>query len=83
MEVLEVAAPSKVDIQLDFLRPFESHCKTEFTLTPADGTTTVTWTMSGPSSFMTKLMGLAVSMDKMVGKDFDTGLANLKAVAEK
>ncbi|GJI99754.1 potassium-transporting ATPase subunit F [Duganella rhizosphaerae] len=76
-------APAKVDIKLDFLKPFESHCQTEFTLEPKGELTTVSWTMSGPSNFMTKLMGLAVSMDSMIGKDFEAGLANMKAVAEK
>ena len=83
MEITGMAQPTKVDIKLDFLKPFESHCLTEFTLEPKGDLTTVTWTMSGPSNFMTKLMGLAVSMDKMIGKDFETGLANMKAVAEK
>jgi hypothetical protein len=72
MEITGLAQPTKVDIKLDFLKPFESHCLTEFALEP-----------KGPSNFMTKLMGLAVSMDKMIGKDFETGLANMKAVAEK
>ncbi|RFP18557.1 MULTISPECIES: SRPBCC family protein [unclassified Duganella] len=76
-------APAKVDIKLDFLKPFESHCQTEFALETKGELTTVSWTMSGPSDFMTKLMGLAVSMDTMIGKDFETGLANMKAVAEK
>ncbi|MBV6324743.1 SRPBCC family protein [Duganella violaceipulchra] len=76
-------APAKVDIKLDFLKPFESHCQTEFALEPKGELTTVSWTMSGPSDFMTKLMGLVVSMDRMIGKDFETGLANMKAVAEK
>jgi hypothetical protein len=83
MEITGLAQPTKVDIKLDFLKPFESHCLTEFVLEPKGDLTTVTWTMSGPSNFMTKLMGLAVSMDKMIGKDFETGLANMKAVAEK
>ncbi|CAN7629237.1 MULTISPECIES: SRPBCC family protein [Duganella] len=83
MEITGLAQPTKVDIKLDFLKPFESHCLTEFALEPKGELTTVTWTMSGPSNFMTKLMGLAVSMDKMIGKDFETGLANMKAVAEK
>ncbi len=76
-------APTKVDIKLDFLKPFESHCQTEFALETKGELTTVSWTMSGPSDFMTKLMGLAVSMDSMIGKDFEAGLANMKAVAEK
>lgn len=83
MEIVGVTPPNKVDIKLDFLKPFESHCQTVFALDGKGDTTTVSWTMSGPSDFMTKLMGLVASMDSMVGKDFETGLANLKAVAEK
>ncbi|HKO55800.1 MAG TPA: SRPBCC family protein [Thermoanaerobaculia bacterium] len=83
MELTDSAAPSKVDIKLDFLRPFEAHNITEFTLQPSGGATTVTWRMHGPQPFFAKLMSIFFSMDKMVGKDFETGLANLKAVAEK
>ena len=84
MEIKEATAPSKIVIQLDFLRPFEAHNITDFTLAPrADATTEVTWLMRGPANFMTKLMGLFTSMDKMVGKDFEAGLANLKAAVEK
>jgi hypothetical protein len=83
MEITSLTQPTNVGIKLDFLRPFESHCVTDFTLAGSGDTTTVTWTMSGPSDFMTKLMGLAVSMDKMIGKDFEAGLASMKAVAEK
>ena len=83
MEILDVAQPTKVDIKLDFLRPFESHCQTVFTLEPKGDNTTVTWTMSGPSAFITKLMGLFASMDSMIGKDFEAGLASMKSAAEK
>ena len=84
MEIKDATAPSKVVIQLDFIRPFEGHNVTDFTLAPrADSTTEVTWLMRGPAPFVTKLMGVFVDMDKMIGKDFETGLANLKAAAEK
>ena len=84
MEIKDATAPAKVVIQLDFIRPFEAHNVTDFTLAPrGDGTTEVNWLMRGPATFVTKLMGIFVSMDKMVGKDFETGLANLKAAAEK
>ena len=49
---------------------------------PTDGGTEVIWTMTGPKTFMTRVMGIFMSMDKMVGKDFDRGLASLKAVVE-
>jgi len=83
MEITELAPASHVGIKLDFLRPFESHCQTDFNLQPNGDGTTVSWTMSGPSNFMTKLMGMFVSMDSMIGKDFERGLASMKAVAEK
>lgn len=83
MEITGVAAPSRVDIKLDFIKPFVSHNTTAFTLQPQGDTTNVTWTMSGPSDFTTKLMGVFVSMDKMIGPDFEKGLAGMKSVAEK
>jgi hypothetical protein len=83
MEIVDSAAPSKVVIKLDFLRPFEAHNVAEFTLDAKGDATTVTWAMHGPAPYMSKLMGVFVSMDKMVGKDFETGLANMKAAAEK
>ena len=77
------AAPDSVSIQLDFIEPFEGHNKTDFLLTPKDGGTEVRWVMFGPSPFISKLMGVFVSMDSMIGKDFEKGLAQLKAAGEK
>lgn len=82
MEILEATAPQRVLIKLDFLSPFEAHNQAEFTLSAAGETTTVRWVMSGPSPYMTKLMGVFFSMDSMVGKDFEAGLASLKARVE-
>ena len=83
MEILDAQPPSKVTIKLDFLKPFEAHNTAEFTLAPRPGGTHVTWAMHGPSAFMGKLMSVFVSMDQIVGKDFETGLANLKTAAER
>jgi uncharacterized protein YndB with AHSA1/START domain len=83
MEITENAAPSKLAIKLDFIKPFKSTNQTVFTLQPQGDGTTVTWTMTGPSEFITKLMGVFVSMDKMIGKDFEKGLTQLQAAAEK
>jgi hypothetical protein len=83
MEIKESTPASKVHIQLDFLQPFESHNQTDFILAPQGNTTEVTWAMYGQADFMTKLMGVFASMDKMVGPDFEKGLANMKTVAEK
>ncbi|MEK8033349.1 SRPBCC family protein [Ideonella sp. DXS29W] len=83
MEIKASESPSKIHIQLDFFDPFESHNLTDFAFTPQGPATEVTWVMHGPASFTTKLMTVFTSMDSMVGPDFERGLANMKAVAEK
>jgi uncharacterized protein YndB with AHSA1/START domain len=83
MEITEAAQPSKVLIKLDFIEPFESHNVAEFTMDGKDGATTVTWAMYGPANFVSKLMGVFFKMDKMIGSDFEAGLANLKSIMEK
>ena len=83
MEIKEAVAPHRITIQLDFLKPFAAHHVAEFTMTPEAGGTTVTWTMDGRQPFLLKVITLFMSMDKMVGKDFERGLANLKALAER
>jgi uncharacterized protein YndB with AHSA1/START domain len=83
MEITDASAPSKIIIKLDFIKPFEGHDTTAYTLEPQGDSTKVTWTMSGPMPFVSKIMCLFVNMDRMIGKDFETGLANLKSLAEK
>ena len=83
MEIAEVVAPSRVTLKLDFVKPFEVHNKVDFTLEPRGGATEVTWAMDGPMPFISKVVTLFVDMDRMVGGDFEAGLANLKAIAEK
>jgi hypothetical protein len=82
MEVTAVA-PDKVSIQFDFIQPFEAHITTDFVLTPKDGGTEVRWLMRGPSPFVSRLMGVFVRLDSMIGKDFERGLAQLKVVSER
>jgi carbon monoxide dehydrogenase subunit G len=82
MEITATSHPSRVTIKLDFIRPFEGHNLAAFTLEPQGGSTNVTWMMDGPSPYVAKLMGVFVNMDNMIGKEFEAGLANLKAVAE-
>ena len=82
MEITDTSAPYKVMIKLDFFRPFEGHNVAEFTLEAKDGATNVTWAMYGPAAYIGKVMGIFFSMDSMIGKDFATGLANLKALCE-
>lgn len=83
METTESVPATKIVIKLDFFKPFEAHNIAEFTLTPKDGGTAVNWAMYGPCPYMAKLMQIFCSMDKMVGGQFERGLANLKAAAEK
>jgi hypothetical protein len=83
MEILESSRPGKLVIKLDFLKPFEAHNNVEFKLEGKGGTTDVTWAMYGPQLFVGKLMTVFFSMDRVVGNDFETGLANLKEIAEK
>ncbi len=82
MEILE-ASPSNVKIALRFVRPFKNDCIATFHLTPQGETTKLRWTMDGPNLFMGKMMSVFMNMDKMIGKDFEAGLAGLKAQAEK
>jgi hypothetical protein len=83
MEIAEAAAPRAVRIKLDFQEPFETHNVVEFTLRPQQEETVVRWAMHGQQPFVGKLAGLFMDMDRMVGRDFEAGLAALKSVAEK
>lgn len=79
---ITAATPAQITLALEFLRPFKAQNTVEFTFTPSEGGTRVTWAMSGPRTFMSKLFGLFMNMEKMIGKDFEAGLASLKAAAE-
>ena len=83
MEITAAQAPGQVDIQLDFLRPFASSNTARFKLTPLAEGTEFVWSMHGPMPYISKLMSVFVSMDNMIGPDFEAGLAKLKTVAEK
>ena len=82
MTLLESRPSDLVRIKLDFIKPFASTCVTEFVFKPEASQTGVTWTMSGRKNFMSKAFCLFMSMDRMVGGDFERGLAKLKSVAE-
>jgi hypothetical protein len=83
IEIVEPVSASKVTMKLDMLEPFEGHNVVEFTLAPRGDATEVTWAMHGPSAFITKLMGIFFNMDRMIGRDFEAGLADLKTAAER
>lgn len=75
--------PSRIALDLDFERPFEAHNKVVFALDSKGLTTDVTWSMEGPTPFFAKVIHVFIDMDKMVGKDFEAGLAAMKSAAEK
>ncbi|WP_374367120.1 SRPBCC family protein [Dongia sp.] len=82
MEILSAEPNRRVSIRLNFLRPFEAENMAEFTLEPMGETTRVTWVMTGPAPLLTKVMDTLFNMDRMIGADFEAGLANLKNIAE-
>jgi uncharacterized protein YndB with AHSA1/START domain len=82
MEIIQVVPEASVAIKLDFFEPWEAHNTAEFTLSDGGSHTDVVWAMYGPANFMSKAMSLVMPMDKLVGKDFEKGLANLKREAE-
>jgi hypothetical protein len=83
MLITDAPAPSKVALDLNMTKPMTAHNKVEFTLVPAGDTTTVTWMMRGEAPYFAKIIHVFFNMDKMVGGDFEAGLAQLKNVAEK
>jgi uncharacterized protein YndB with AHSA1/START domain len=83
MEIVETAPPSRLKLRLDFIEPFEAHNIVEYTLTPQGESTNVSWVLHGPMPYISKVISIFCDMDSMVGKDFEAGLANLKAVVEK
>jgi uncharacterized protein YndB with AHSA1/START domain len=82
MEIVE-SSPRKIVLKLDFLKPFEAHNMGEFVLEPKGDSTSVTWAIYGPSPYMSKVVGTFMNIDDMIGRDFEKGLADLKAAAEK
>jgi uncharacterized protein YndB with AHSA1/START domain len=82
MEILETSPPAKIVIKLDFFKPFEGHNTAEFTILPQGDATDVRWVMHGPAPFMSRLMQVFINLDRMIGKDFEIGLANLKRLTE-
>lgn len=82
LEIVETSAPTRAAITLDMYRPCTGHNLIEFTLRPTGSSTNVTWTMQGHSPFMAKLFGIFFNFDKMIGADFESGLAAMKNAAE-
>jgi carbon monoxide dehydrogenase subunit G len=83
VEITDSAPPLRVSMQLHMIEPMEARNNVEFILEPGGDATRVTWAMHGPVSYFGKIIHLLFNMDQMVGRDFEAGLANLKAVAER
>jgi len=81
MEVVS-STPEAVSIDIVFEKPFPSTSTSTFSLIPSGGSTEVVWAMVGPRPLVMRLLGAVISMEKIVGKDFERGLAQLKARAE-
>jgi hypothetical protein len=83
LEITGQQAGQAVQMKLDFIKPFDAHNQAEFKLTPQpDGGTEVSWAMHGPNTFIGKVLGVFIDMDKMVGKDFEDGLRNLQQLTK-
>ncbi|WP_375458687.1 SRPBCC family protein [uncultured Enterovirga sp.] len=82
IELTDVTAPRRVAMKLDMLKPFEAQNQVEFLLEPVSGGTEVTWVMRGEVPYFAKIIHLFFNMDRMVGGDFEAGLANLRQIAE-
>ncbi len=83
MRIREAKPSSLVLIDLEFTAPFAAKNVAEFRLEPAGDATNVTWAMTGANPFLSKVIGVFMNMDEMIGGAFETGLANLERVAEQ
>jgi hypothetical protein len=82
MTIIDSRPDELIQIRLEFLKPFAATNMAEFSLTPQDGQTAITWAMTGHKNFMFKAVGLFMNMDKMVGGQFEQGLGQLKTLVE-
>lgn len=83
MQILEAQEPNSIRIRLVFLKPFRAVSPTGFTFEPDRGGTRVTWAMTGENKGVAALFAKVMNMDKLVGKDFEKGLANLAKAVEQ
>jgi hypothetical protein len=83
MTITDASEPSRVEIDLVFEKPWKARNHTVFTIEPDGSGSRVAWSMTGKNTLMTKVMGIFRSMDKMLGPDFEKGLARLKATTEQ
>jgi hypothetical protein len=83
LTIVEAAPPSRALMRLDMTAPFEAHNRVEFTLQPEGAATRVTWSMQGNVPLLGKVVHLFLDMDRMVGGEFEKGLASLARIAER
>lgn len=83
MEITQSVPGQRIVMDLQFIKPFANRHVSVYTFTQNGAATTLSWAMDGPTLFVAKVMGIFISMDRMIGKDFEVGLANLKKLAEK
>ena len=82
MTITESRPNSLVQLRLDFQKPMKATNIAEFTFKPQGKQTLVTWSMSGHNNFIGKAMGLIINCDKMIGGQFEKGLASMKSIVE-
>lgn len=80
---ITASSPEKIALDLEFIKPFACRNVAEFTLRPRAGSTSVTWSMRGPHPYLGRVIATFFDIHRMVGRDFERGLANLKQVAEE
>lgn len=82
LTIVESQPGEHVTMKLEFSRPFKCNNQVVFKLYPIDNGTNVSWIMDGKNTFISKAFGLLMNMDKMVGQQFEEGLANLKKLVQ-
>ena len=82
MTIIESRPSDLIRIKMEFFKPFAGNSIAEFTFKPESNKTAVTWSMTGNNNFMAKAIHLFVSMEKMIGGQFEKGLASMKSIVE-
>ena len=82
MTIVESEPDSRIGIRLEFIKPWTETCDVAFTFTPESGATNVKWTMDGRNTYTSKIFNVFMDVSKMIGTDYEKGLAQLKTVAE-
>lgn len=81
-EIIAVTPSEKIEARIEFFRPMQASNRFEFLLEPAGNGTRVTWAIFGPMPFMSRVMSIFMSFDKMIGSEFEKGLSELKQLSE-